>query len=208
MGLRQITEQEGVRVSLLESTRGSYAYFVEAGAQGILVDTGFKGKGPGILGELHGAPVRLTDVVITHYDVDHVGSLRAMEAAGGVRIWLPIEDVAYILGQKPRPGLKRLMAALVKVDPPQRWEPIRHGDQVGPLVAVSSPGHTPGHMAYRGPGFLLVGDAVVTRGQTPGPSPAVLAWNAALMRRSAENLLTGFRGWILPAHGEPLEIGE
>ncbi|MGC8487172.1 MAG: MBL fold metallo-hydrolase [Clostridia bacterium] len=204
--MREIVERAEIRVSLLDSTRGSYAYLVEDATHAILVDTGFTGKGPAILAELHDAGKTLTDIVITHYDVDHVGSLKALEDAVDVRIHLPADDAPYILGQKPRPGIKRLIGAVVRVPAPTRWTPIRDGDQVGALTAVASPGHTPGHLAYRGPGFLLVGDAITTRGSAAGPSPAMLAWNANLMRTSAAGLLSGFRGWILPAHGEPLDV--
>jgi glyoxylase-like metal-dependent hydrolase (beta-lactamase superfamily II) len=204
--LREIVDRGEVRVSLLDSTRGSYAYLVEDASHAILVDAGFTGKGPAILAELKGAGKTLTDIVITHYDVDHVGSLKALEDAGDVRIRLPADDAPYILGEKPRPGIKRLIGAVVRAAPPARWTPIRGGERVGPLTAVASAGHTPGHLAYQGPGFLLVGDAITTRGGGAGPSPAMLAWNAKLMRTTAAGLLSGFRGWILPAHGEPLDV--
>ena len=204
--MREIVDRGEVRVSLLDSTRGSYAYLVEDATHAILVDAGFTGKGPAILAELQEAGKALTDIVITHYDVDHVGSLKALADAADVRIRLPADDAPYILGQKPRPGIKRLIGAVVRVPPPVLWTPIRDGDRIGPLTAVASPGHTPGHLAYRGSGFLLVGDAITTHRGAAGPSPAILAWNANLMRASAAGLLSGFRGWILPAHGEPLDV--
>lgn len=205
--MRVIVDTDAVQVHLLEATRGSYAYLIDGGGRTVLCDTGFPGRAQALLSELEDAVRRLSDIVITHYDVDHVGSLKALEERIPARIWLPADDAPYILRERPRPGLKRLIAAVTKAPPPAHWAPLRDGDHIGLLTAVRSPGHTPGHLAYRGPGFLLVGDALVTHHGRAGPSPAVLAWNPELMRETATRLLSGYSGWILPAHGEPVQVG-
>lgn len=204
--MRKILDVSGTTVHSLDASRGNYAYLVTDATRRILVDTGLPGQGTALLRELQALERPLTDVVITHYDVDHVGNLARVAAQGPVSVWIPEQDAPYILGDTPRPGVKRLIAALVKTEPPDHWSPVRPGDQIGPLTAVASPGHTPGHLAYQGPGFLLVGDAITTRNGKAGPMSAILAWNPSVMRSTAQSLLDGFSGWILPAHGEPLNV--
>ena len=203
--MREITRDGGYRVYVLQSTRGAYAYFVD-GKQAILVDTSFPGRGPDIFKELGGMVKRLSDIVITHYDVDHIGSLKWIADRTGARVWLPVGDAPYILGQKPRPGLKRIMAGIMQVERPGTHEMLEPGGRVGPLEAVASPGHTPGHMAYRGLGCLFVGDAMATRLGAPAPTPRILATDPNAMQATMIALIAGFEGWILPAHGDPIQL--
>lgn len=203
--MREIVGGSDVRVFCLDSTRGSYAYLV-VGSRTILVDTCLPGRGPAIWAELKARDLTPTDIVVTHYDVDHIGSLAWLASQGSAAVWLPEGDLPYILGQQPRPGIKRVIGALMRPSPPSRYTPIHDGEQVGDLVAVASFGHTPGHLAYRGPGFMLVGDALSTKRGHPVPTPKILAWNSAVAQDTARRLLSGWQGWILPAHGEPVEV--
>ena len=201
------------RVVKLESTRGAYAYLVrgavgdDAGAAtgAVLIDTGLPGRARRILDEiaaLGGETVQ--HIVVTHGDVDHVGNLAEIAAATGASVFVPAGDRGYIMDGRPRPGLKRLVGAIVRTRPPASAEDLRGGDRVGPLVAIDSPGHTPGHIAYAGPGFVAVGDALTIREGRPVPSRGVMAWDAQMARASADKLLAGYRGWVLPAHQEPI----
>jgi len=203
--VREIVGGSDVKVFCLDSTRGSYAYVV-VGARTVLVDTCFPGRGPAMWAELQAEHFTPTDIVVTHYDVDHIGSLAWLASQGEPAVWLPDRDVPYILRERPRPGLKRVIGALVKAAAPTQYTAIHDGDQVGDLVAVASPGHTPGHLAYRGPGFMLVGDALSTKNGRVVPTPKLLAWNSAVARDTATRLMSGWQGWILPAHGEPVNI--
>lgn len=199
------------RVVRLESTRGAYAYLVraaadsgDAGVGAVLIDTGLPGRARRILDEIAQAGERVTHIVITHGDVDHVGNLAEVADATGAQVFVPAGDRPYILEGRARPGIKRLVGAIVRVSAPASARDVRGGDRIGPVVAVDSPGHTPGHVAYAGPGFLAVGDALTIRQGRVVPSSGFMAWDGHASRRSAEKLLAGYRGWVLPAHQEPV----
>lgn len=201
-------------VHKLASTRGAYAYLVVGEASGagssaaVLIDTGLPGRAAAILSELAALGVGvLSDIVLTHGDVDHMGNFARLLRATGARGWIPAGDRPYILGLRPRPGVKRVVGAVVHAEVPAAAEDLYDGDCIGRLVAVASPGHTPGHLAFRGPGFLAVGDALTFRAGRVVPSGGLMAWNASLARESASRLLGGFTGWVLPAHGEPAFVG-
>jgi len=201
------------RVVKLESTRGAYAYLVRgtpdsgdgAAMDSVLIDTGLPGRARRILDEIArlGGGV-LGQIVVTHGDIDHIGNLAALAAATGASVFVPAGDRGYIMEGRARPGLKRLVGAIVRTRPPLSAQDLRGGDRVGPLVAVDSPGHTPGHMAYAGPGFVAVGDALTIRDGRIRPSSGLMAWDSAMARASADKLLAGYRGWVLPAHQEPV----
>ncbi len=200
--MREIPVKGNVQVYCMESSKRSYVYYVSGPETHLLVDTCLPNRGLAIWEELSGAPIH--DILITHYDVDHIGSLAWLAEKSGARVWLPKKDLPYILGHKPRPGIKRIIGSLIRVPAPHNYHIIVPGDHVGPLVAVSSPGHTPGHLAYQGPGFILVGDAVATRAGKTTPAPSILAWDAEQARTTASSIVHDWHGWVLPAHGEPL----
>jgi glyoxylase-like metal-dependent hydrolase (beta-lactamase superfamily II) len=199
----------------LRSTRGAYAYVVAARETDaddgsspptgpVLIDTGLPGRAKAILAELrqHDVPT-LSDIVVSHGDVDHIGNLAALVEATGARAWLPKGDRPYIMEGRPRPGVKRLIGAIVHVRPPAAAADLIGGDRVGPLVVIATPGHSPGHLAFAGPGFLAVGDALASVRGKIVPSHGLLAWDSAEAAASATRILAGYRGWILPAHQEP-----
>lgn len=208
-------------LSKLECTRGAYAYLVRGGAGGradgegdgpdaaassdaVLIDTGLPGRAAAVLAELARLGVtRLGDIVVSHGDVDHVGNAAELAERTGARLWLPRGDRPYVMDGRPRPGIKRLVGAVVRVRVPAAALDLSGGERVGPLVAIDSPGHTPGHLAFAGPGFLAVGDALtLSRGRVL-PSRGLMAWDAAKAAASATRLLAGYRGWVLPSHQEP-----
>ncbi len=192
-----------VGVQRLEASRGSYAYVVE-GPEPVLVDTSWPGRAAAMLDELREWGGTVRHIVVTHYDVDHMGNVVPLADALGAAVWLPADDVPYMIGNKPKPGVKRLIDAVIRPPVPGKFQPLAHGGEVGPVRAVASPGHTPGHTAYRTDGALFAGDALSTRGGRIIAMPAILSWNRQVETESRRQLLDGFHGWIFPAHGEPL----
>jgi glyoxylase-like metal-dependent hydrolase (beta-lactamase superfamily II) len=162
-----------------------------------LIDAGYPGQMPAIERALGEAGVKLADVkriLLTHQDLDHIGSAEALVAATGAEVFAHSADAPYIQGEK----------RLVKMDPARFEErlkalPERLRDQARRLIAslpsvkvnrtlrgnenlplhggidvIATPGHTPGHVCYyvRLLQLLVAGDALrVEDGQLMGPSP-------------------------------------
>lgn len=102
--------------------------------------------------------------------------------------------------------------------PSVRTRPTRtlsEGDHVGSLEAVFSPGHTPGHVAYRDvrDGTLLAGDAfMAVAGLTVAgvfrlvfPFPWLFTWDRALSFQSAVKLRDLKPSRLALGHGRVLE---
>jgi glyoxylase-like metal-dependent hydrolase (beta-lactamase superfamily II) len=160
---------------------------VRSGGRTILVDAGIGAELPkdfpqsaGLLaGRLTAAgidPASVTDVVITHMHVDHVGGLFAGGLKGGLRPDVPI----HLAGAEIEfwtspdfsrntfagfPDVLRSAARRFADEYHGRLRPFEAGHEVAPGVLVSrTGGHTPGHSIVRlasgGERLTFVGDSV------------------------------------------------
>jgi glyoxylase-like metal-dependent hydrolase (beta-lactamase superfamily II) len=164
-----------------------------------LVDTGLRGSAGAILDAATqlGAIRR---IVLTHAHIDHIGSLDRLMAA------LPSSELA--IGKREA----RLLAKDLSLEAGEKGKTLygftgaksrpgtllEEGERVGSLLAVASPGHTPGHMAYQDvrDNALIAGDAFTTQTgvvvagvfKPLFPLPALFSWNAVLSAKSAAKL--------------------
>ncbi len=182
-----------------------------------LVDTGFPGSAPSILGAARslGAPIRR--IVLTHAHFDHVGSTDNL-----IR---ELPDIEFMIGQRESRLLqrdfsldsgetgKRLFGFPGVKSNPARL--LRDGDRIGSLQAVFSPGHTPGHIAYLDgrDGSLIAGDAFTTQlGVTAAgvfklyfPFPALFSWNRYCAAESGRKLRKLNPMRLAVGHGKTIE---
>lgn len=164
----------------------------------ILVDTGFSGQLDEIRKAMDkaGAPfVKLSKVIITHQDFDHIGGLQEILKVSDRKIEVIAHkaEKPFIEGDKPllkmkperlarmfetlpaekrkEAGVKFLEALKSKVD-----KTVDDGEVLpycGGITVIFTPGHTPGHIClylnqYK---TLIAGDALnVINGQLVGPN--------------------------------------
>ncbi len=151
----------------------------------VLIDTGMPGQSEQILEKMTENGVSLDQlkaVILTHQDLDHIGSLpELLERADH-----PIEVYAHEADQPYIEGTRRLMKAdpenmneevwnklpdqvkeLYK-NPPKAevTKVLKDGDELpefGGMKVISTPGHTPGHISLllKEGKTLVVGDAMV-----------------------------------------------
>jgi glyoxylase-like metal-dependent hydrolase (beta-lactamase superfamily II) len=165
----------------------------------ILADTGFPGLGQQIEEAIEKAGVpfaRLNKVILTHQDIDHIGSLPKILADSPQRIEVLAHEIEkpYIQGEKPLikaefakrskifeslPEAQREKMQAVFTNPPKAQvdRTIKDGEELpycGGLIVIFTPGHTPGHISlYHKPSKTLVaGDALTADGRKlSGPNP-------------------------------------
>jgi glyoxylase-like metal-dependent hydrolase (beta-lactamase superfamily II) len=182
-----------------------------------LVDTGLTGSASGILQAARTLNSSISRIILTHAHVDHVGSVDALlretpeiEFLVGKReSRLLARDFTLDAGEN---GKKLLGFPGVKSHPSRR---LNDGDRVGSLQAISSPGHTPGHMAYLDvrDGSLLAGDTFTTQtGVVAGgvlklyfPFPRIFSWNRELAAESARKLRDLKPARLAVGHGKTIE---
>jgi glyoxylase-like metal-dependent hydrolase (beta-lactamase superfamily II) len=200
----------------------SNSYAVASAEGAYLVDTGLDPSGEAMLAGLRAVgrgPNDLTSIFLTHWHNDHTAGAAALRELTGARVWYPEAERAHF-SQQAVSGLRAWLAArtpelgplgvlkgLLGSAPPRAVEadayPADGEELAHGVVALHTPGHTPGHFSYWDPALraLFSGDALaVCRGQVSFMSrfltddlEAGLASLRRLMDLEAEVLCPGHR---------------
>ena len=192
--------------------RGVNAYLVEDDDALTLVDAGNPWDAGAFDRALASLDYGVSDVdriLLTHYDLDHVGTLGRLNF--GATVYVGEADAAYVTGEEKPPwrnhkgAFQRLVSpALKSVD---AVETVSDGDTVGSFTVHATPGHTPGHVAYvsefRSAAF--VGDLVMESDGDLSPSPYVMSYDTTDVRVSIRTLVErGLEYEVLAmGHGVP-----
>lgn len=205
----------------IDDVMGANAYLV-TGPIPMIVDTGMPRQADRILAYLAGVGVQpgsLRVILLTHHDLDHVGSAAALQRSTGAEVWAPAGDIPYIHGELPRHGMKRYLPKMIRpffgpLEPVRVTRPLQDGDEVpGGFQVVATPGHTPGHISLHRPGVLIVGDLLVVSGGGRGgpwrlrPSAPAMSWNTEAVSASIRRVGDLSCEMILAGHGGPVPEG-
>lgn len=209
-----------------------YPVLLRNGQDLFLVDCGYAGSLPQLEKEARRYGVslaRLTGIIITHYDIDHLGCLSELkEHFPSVKVYASAIEANYISGKEKSPRLKQaedLYEALPEVRKPWalhfqdmlRSIPPVAVDEVFPVNAITdftddlkiipTPGHTPGHISLflEREQILVAGDAMLYHdGAFDIANPEY-----TLDRRAAVDSIREIREWaprkIICYHGGPVE---
>ncbi|MCD7033557.1 MBL fold metallo-hydrolase [Metabacillus sp. GX 13764] len=190
-------------------------YLVEDEKELILIDAALPYSVKGILSAAQKIGKPISKIVLTHPHEDHAGALDAVKKElQHAPVYLSGRDAKWIGGTKeleegePSSPIKGRAPKNLKTKPDIL---IKDGDRIGPLLAVSTPGHTPGHMSFLDTrtGMLIAGDAMQTRGgvavagkpQPLFPFPSWGTWHLEKAIESAEKLASLKPEGLAPGHG-------
>ena len=211
---RQVTDG----VSLLEvawpEPIGANAYLLDDG-EVTLVDAGVPVPRRSLAGELREAGYALSEidrVLLTHYDVDHVGGLARVDIDAPVylgaldcrllrRSWSP--PWTHHKGAFHR--LARRVYSLSGLD----LRPVEDGDRIGGFRALHTPGHNPGHTVYLHPetGTAMLGDLVWNTSRGFVTPPWIDSYDTDRLAESVARMAGERFGAACMGHGKPLGSG-
>lgn len=177
-------------------------YLYDEGAELTLVDAALSFNAKQILLSIKVMEKPLTQIIITHAHLDHLGALDAVK-----REWpdaivsISSRDARLLAGDtsllpdEPDSPIKGGVPKNIETQPDRLLE---EGDQVGSLKVINTPGHTPGSISLFDTRnrFLLAGDAFQTRGgiavsgtfKVLFPFPAFATWNKRVALESAQKI--------------------
>lgn len=196
-------------VYLLDSTALSYAYLVYT-PEPVLIDTSMGFNGSRILRELSSLGVNPKDIghiLITHHDLDHIGSAALLQEATGATVWASAEDIPYIMVEKDRHSFKKYLSRIIRVKKPANLKAFS-GNAINGIQILPSPGHTPGHVCFLYDGVLFAGDLLENKKGKLIPYPAAWDWDYQQMLLSIKKIASIAFTWVCPAHGKPIQRGE
>lgn len=196
--------------------RGVNAYLVDDDGTLTLVDAGTPldaDRMRGMLSRADLSPADVERVLLTHYDVDHVGTLGTLGLDADVPVYAAEPDASFLLGEADPPAnnhkgaLQRILGRFV-VPPENEVRRVSDGDEIGGFVAYRTPGHTPGHVVYAhsGHGVAFLGDLVMESGGALSPSSWALCYDVERNRASLTDLVDRIDPFdaACVGHGDPL----
>ncbi|WP_254841284.1 MBL fold metallo-hydrolase [Natronomonas marina] len=193
---------------------GANAYLVDDGDV-TLVDAGLPiGRRP-LSAELAAAGYGTDDldrVLVTHYDIDHVGGLRHL--GDDVPVFIGSADADLVRGAWSPPLFhhKGLFHRVIRRLFPLSGldlHPVVDGDRIGGFRAVHTPGHNPGHTVFLHDdlGVAALGDLVwESDGRFVAP-PWLDSYDTDLIRHSIARVARESFQCACVGHGRPVARG-
>lgn len=193
----------------LTAAVGAHCYWLDAGDRVAIVDPGMRSGLNRVARELREAgrsPYEVTDILLTHYDFDHAGAAAEWQRRTGARVWLGEADAAILTGATPAPTpFRRFTAALGRVELPRNLHLLNGDAELWPgLVAIHTPGHTPGHHNFRYGRTLFVGDTAMAKLGRLVPMPSILMSDVPQGLADLARLRALDVDWYCCGHSDPV----
>ncbi|WP_342553989.1 MBL fold metallo-hydrolase [Paenibacillus sp. FSL R7-0652] len=216
--MRIIREFDVTQVTFFPRLFPVNVYLVEEEQHLTLIDAGMPFSLKGILTAAAALGKPITTIILTHAHADHVGSLDGLkDALPDAEVCISRRDAELLAGDvsllphEPQTKIRGSVPKGVRTKPDRLLE---DGDQIGSLVAIASPGHTPGHMAFMDTRsrVLIAGDAYQVHGglavsgrmRPLFPFPALATWNREAALASAKRLAELEPSVLAVGHGRML----
>jgi len=167
-----------------------------------------------LIGQIGRTPTDLKHILITHADVDHAGSLAAIQTATGAKVYAGEQTAAHLIHGRspqhmPRP-IQFVLDHFIKYRPvrAENIETVHDGDILpflGGVQVLATPGHTLDHHSFycSQSGVLFAGDALNTRNGRLQRTPKRITADQNAADRSAVRLLELAPVVIACGHGRP-----
>ncbi|MET4638028.1 MBL fold metallo-hydrolase [Mycetocola sp. 2940] len=197
----------------LEKSKGVNTYVVRGEDRTAVIDPGMASAFDDVLAELRDAESRtgkVTDILVTHYDRDHMQIVKRLQQALKVPVWMSTADAAILRGDVAPPTLfRRLIHRVAAADYPDGLVEVTGTLEIFPgLLAFPTPGHTPGHLGFRWGDVLFTGDAVtVTKHGNIKQFHRLVISDKAMARTTERLLRERIKAedieWICAGHNPP-----
>lgn len=200
--MRFIREKTVVQLTYLPRLFPVNCYLIEEKDGLTLVDAALPNNVKAIMHAAEQIGKLITRIVLTHAHSDHIGALDGLkDLIPAAKVFISSRDAKLLAGDQTLEPNEPNLTIRGGVPKNVRTKPdvlLNDGDQIGSLLAVAAPGHTPGSMAFLDTrnDILIAGDAFQTRGgaavagqiKLMFPFPAMATWDKRSGLESARRL--------------------
>jgi hydroxyacylglutathione hydrolase len=201
----------------IDGVRGVNCYLVITETQMLLIDTGFPGNGKRIIDYVKGLgknPSHIDYVILTHADIDHIGSAAEIKQMTDAKLVIHAGDALVLSGKsefktiKGPPGmLVKLLYSLLRFHPVEADVILKEDSGMEGFQVIHTPGHTNGSISLYLPGrAVFVGDALRSdfRGNPYPVRRGIFSLDLTQAKASVMAISELEFDILLPGHGAPL----
>jgi hydroxyacylglutathione hydrolase len=200
----------------IDGIRGAHAYLVIGEDETLVIDTGMPGNAKKIAAYIERLGKNLSDIkfiILTHADIDHIGSAAELKRMTGARLAIHADDAPILRGKQsfktirgPLGFILKLAMRLIRYLPIEPDIILGADSEIEGFRIIHVPGHTNGSICVYKPGkVIFVGDAL--RSDSSG-NPKPIFWISSLDKAKARASLTTIATFdfdtLLTGHGAPV----
>ncbi len=201
----------------IDGVRGANCYLVVSGTELVLIDTCMPGNGNKIINYVEGLGKNAADikyVILTHADIDHIGSAAEVKKSTGAQLVIHANDAPILAGKSRMKTIKgpigllmKIMLTFMRFRPVEADIIIKEDTNIAGFRVVHTPGHTTGSISLYQPGKLIfVGDALKSDSQGNPKLPSRLM-SADIVKATVSLMAIAELDFdlLLPGHGAPIK---
>jgi len=200
----------------IDGVRGANAYLVIGQDEMLVIDTGLPRNAKRIAAYVEGLGKNISGIkfiILTHADIDHVGSAAELKRLTGARLAIHADDAPILRGKQsfkamggPLGSIFRLAMRLIRYHPAEPDIILGADSEIEGFKIVHVPGHTNGSICVYKPGkVIFAGDAL--RSDSSG-NPKPIFWISSLDKAKARASLRAIAtldfDTLLTGHGAPV----
>jgi glyoxylase-like metal-dependent hydrolase (beta-lactamase superfamily II) len=200
----------------VDGVRGANAYLVIGEDETLAIDTGMPGNAKRIATYIEELGKNLSDIkfiILTHADIDHIGSAAELKRTTGARLAIHANDAPILRGKQsfktirgPLGFIFKLVMSLMHYHPAEPDIILSADSEIKGFRIIHVPGHTHGSICvYKPNKVIFVGDALRSDSSgNPEPPSRMFSLDEAKVRASLITISALDFDTLLTGHGAPV----